>query len=208
MRPLRSLWRDTRGASAAEFTLVLPVTLFLIFGVIDAGRMLWEWNQAEKATQAGVRVAVATQVIPAGLGTYKYVGQTVGGVTYAQGDPIQASGLDLITCTKPTTAVTCSCGTNPPGACSSTNAAGFNAIAARMKGMMPTVADSNVVVEYRGSGLGYAGDPGGMDVSPLITVKLTGMTFRPLVLMGLVAVTMPDFRATLTAEDSLGTLAN
>ena len=47
-----------------------------------------------------------------------------------------------------------------------------------------------------------------MDVSPLVTVKLTGMTFDPLVLFGLVPFSMPDFRTTLTAEDSAGTQSN
>ena len=32
---------------------------------------------------------------------------------------------------------------------------------------------SNLIVEYRGSGLGYAGNPNGMDISPLVTVRLT-----------------------------------
>ena len=59
-----ALIRDERGASAAEFALVLPLLLLLLFGIIDAGRLAWEFNRAEKATQVGARVAVVTDPIP------------------------------------------------------------------------------------------------------------------------------------------------
>ena len=34
-------------------------------GIIDAGRLMWEYNRAEKATQMGARFAVVTDMIPA-----------------------------------------------------------------------------------------------------------------------------------------------
>src|SRR4029079_2329055 len=52
---LRHLWRDERAASAAEFGLIVPILTLLLFSVIDAGRFMWEYNRAEKATQAGAR---------------------------------------------------------------------------------------------------------------------------------------------------------
>ena len=55
-----SLLRDRSAASAAEFALVLPLLLLFLFGIIDAGRFMWEYNRAEKATQVGARVAVVT----------------------------------------------------------------------------------------------------------------------------------------------------
>jgi hypothetical protein len=47
-----------------------------------------------------------------------------------------------------------------------------------------------------------------MDIAPLVTVTLSGVQFRPLVLFNAVAFNLPDFRTTLTAEDSVGSVSN
>jgi len=67
-----------------------------------------------------------------------------------------------------------------------------------------------VQVSYSASGLGYAGDPGGMDAVPLVRVSLTGMTFKPFYypVFKSGSIAMPDFHASLTSEDSSGTLSN
>ena len=207
---VKRLIRSQTGASAAEFGLVLPLLIILLLGIIDAGRFIWEYNRAEKATQAGARVAVVTQIIPQGIADFKYVGQTVGGVTYTQGDPLSTTALGTVTCQQSGSTLSCSC-VNTNGYCPSmgtANTAGFDAIVTRMRAMYPRVSSSRVIVEYRGSGVGYAGDPGGMDISPLVTVKLTGMTFNPLVLFGLVSFNLPSFSTSLTAEDSANTYSN
>ena len=190
-----ALLRDRRGSSAAEFGLVLPLLLILLLGMIDAGRFIWEYNRAEKATQAGARVAVVTQIIPQGIADFKYVGQTVNGTAYIQGDPLQVSALGKVSCKQTSGSLGCTCD-SANGYCptlGTTNTAGFDAIVTRMQAMYPRVSANRVVVEYRGSGVGYAGDPSGMDISPLVTVKLDGMQFRPLVLFNAVAFTLPPF---------------
>ena len=60
--------------------------------------------------------------------------------------------------------------------------AAFDTIVTRMGYMKPDIAASNVRVSYRGSGLGFAGDPNGMEIAPLVTVELTGAGAQ--VLMG------------------------
>jgi Flp pilus assembly protein TadG len=201
---LRALWRDTGAASAAEFALVVPLLVLLLFSVIDGGRFIWEYNRAEKATQVGARMAVVTNVVDGGLIAPNYVGS--GGLT--QGDRIPASVLGVVTCTS-AAACTCSapCPTGVPG---TKNAASFNAIVTRMRYMMPAIQSSNVQIEYRGSGLGFAGDPDTTrpQISPLVTVRLINMQFRPLTFFTLKSVPMPSFATTLSAEDLSGTQSN
>lgn len=199
---VQRLFHDQRAASAAEFALVLPLLLLFLLGLIDTGRFMWEYNQAEKATQMGVRHAVATNVVPTGLSTYSFA--TSGGII--AGNPVPVSSFEQATCN------TTSCSCSPSGGVCSVigyDGLAFDAIVARMNDMYGPITDTNVTVEYRNVGLGFSGDPNGPDVAPLVTVRLTGMTFQPLSTMIFgVGVSMPDFRAALTLEDGAGTVAN
>ena len=192
--------RDRRGASAAEFALVLPLLIILLLGMIDTGRFMWEYNQAEKATQMGVRYAVVTEMVPSGLETYSFALSD----NILAGTAVPLANFTSAICD--TSSCTCTgtvCGS------AGYDAAAFDAIVARVRYFYGPVTDANVRVEYRNVGLGYAGDPNGPDVAPLVTVRLTGMSFRPLSTMMLGrTVTMPDFRASLTLEDGSGTRAN
>jgi Flp pilus assembly protein TadG len=170
---------------------VLPLLLLFLFGIIDVGRLMWTFNQAEKATQIGVRAAVVTNVIPTNLdrdfaATYNLVG----------GDPVPTSTFSTTTCTS--------------GSCTGGwgyNSDAFTYVSTRMQQIYPAITPANVVIRYDNVGLGFAGDPSGPDVSALVTVSLQNLTFQPIVLLGL-NVTLPDFRASLTAEDFSGTVSN
>ena len=202
MRPPVHILRETKAASAAEFALVLPLLLIFLFGIIDVGRFLWQFNQAEKATQMGARYAVVTDPVLNGLYSYSFA--VSGGV--AQGTAVPTTSFDSATCNN----ATCSCAPGG-GFCSTTsrNATAFANIVARMKMMYPTLTASNVQVNYRNVGLGFAGDPDGPDVSALVTVSVTGLTFRPMVcLVFACSISMPDFRAALTMEDAAGAISN
>jgi Flp pilus assembly protein TadG len=201
MTRLLQFVRDQRGVSAAEFGLVLPLLLFMLFGIIDAGRFIWEYNRAEKATQMGARYAVVTDMVPSGLTTYSFA--VSDGVL--AGTPVPLANFTTAVCG--TSSCTCTGG----GVCGAVgyDTAAFGRIVTRMHAMDPRIANANVTVEYRNVGLGYAGDPNGPDVAPLVTVRLTGMTFQPLtgMLFG-AAMAMPDFATSLTLEDGSGTVAN
>lgn len=203
MRRPFDLFRNDHAAAAAEFALVLPLLILLFFGIIDAGRFMWEWNRAEKATQMGVRFAAVTAPVLNGLDD-SYSFSVSGGIP--QGSPVPATSFDSATCDN--SACTC---TPAGGFCSATSrsAAAFTAVRTRMTGFYPQIKDANVQIIYKNVGLGFAGDPDGSDISPLITVKLRGLTFRPIsCLVFGCSIAMPDFSASLTAEDLSGSASN
>lgn len=214
MRLIRHLQADMRASSAAEFALVLPLLLLFLFGIIDVGRLMWTWNHAEKATQMGVRYAVVTDPVPSGLATFSFVG--TGSLT--QGDVVPATAYGTMTCTNPTGttaaptgSVTCTCaGTCPWGATAASGAtAPFTRIYDHMHKFLAPMDPKNVSVSYKPSGLGFAGDPNGADISPIVTVELTGLTFQPTLMQIFGAsISLPSFSAALTMEDGQGSVSN
>ena len=205
---MRRLFLDRKASSAAEFGLVLPLLIFFLFGIIDSGRFLWEINKAEKATQAGARVIVVTDSASGGLAAHSYLGDTSGGAALTQGDLVPAAALGEARCTSSGGTVSCTCVTAPCPTLTPYIDTGFDQMLTRMQFMKSDIAEQNVSVTYRGSGLGFAGDPNGMDIAPLVTVELSGLQFRPLVLFNSVVFDLPAFRTTLTSEDSSGSVSN
>ena len=209
-RKLIRLWRCDCAATAAEFTMVAPLLIFFLFTVIDVGRFMWAMNQGEKATQFGARFAIVTDPVSPGLIDADFAGGSI-----EPGDLIPASALGELVCTSST----CTC----TGACSAisgtaVDADAFNAIVQRMQVIMPRITAANVRVIYRGSGFGFAaGAPTGgggatetMEISPLVTVRLSGVAFNPLTLPDPVfsPITLPAFSTTLPAEDASGAVSN
>lgn len=201
MTILRRLVRDQSAAGAAEFALVLPLLIVFLFGIIDAGRFMWEYNEAEKATQMGARYAVVTDMVPTGLASYSF--SISGGI--AQGTAVPTSSFDRAVCDDS------GCGTCTGSVCGSIgySNANFRRIVDRMKLMYPPIGYSNVQVEYRNVGLGFAGNPDGPDISALVTVSLRNLTFQPITcLVFACSVNMPDFHSGLTLEDAAGSVSN
>ena len=50
-----------RGQALVEFALVLPVLLLLIFGIVDAGRLIYTYNTVSNAARNAARVAIVNQ---------------------------------------------------------------------------------------------------------------------------------------------------
>lgn len=196
------LLHNRRGASSGEFALVLPLLVILLFGIIDMGRFFYQLNRSEKATQMGARMAIVTSPVSPDLLEASFIG---GGVD--AGDLIPATALGTVKCTS--TACTCETPPCPSGLPGAVDGAAFNVIAARMAQMNPLIQPEDITIRYSGSGFGYAdADDETMDVQPLVTVSVDDMKFNFLALLGIAEVTMPEARATLTAEDSSGTYSN
>ena len=204
MTTLRALLRSTHGGTAAEFGLLTPLLLSFMIGTVDLGRFLWTCNRAEKATQMGVRYAVTNDIVPTGLATYDFA--IAGGIP--QGDPIPLSSFGGADCNSASGTVTCVCRT---GATCPTltpiNTAAFNAVVTQMQRFYPSLTADKVTISSEYSGLGYAGDPNGIQVSPVVTVRLKQPTFTPMLFrfFGSATINLPTYAASLTLEDGKST---
>jgi hypothetical protein len=134
----------------------------------------------------------------------------VGGLT--QGDAIPASAFGKVTCTGAGTAssptVSCSCTTSPCPSLGTANNAEFKNLFTRLNAFLPETVPSDVKVIYSSSGLGYAGNPTEPDLSPLITIEISGVPFTLISGFLGTSFTMPTFSTSLTAEDEIGNQSN
>ena len=194
---VRRLLADGTGASAAEFGLVLPLLIAVLFGVIDAGRYMWDINRAEKGAQMGVRMAIVTDPVSSAINA-DYVGKC--SPVLNAGDPIPSTCFSTITCSKTGASATCTTGT--------ANTTAFDRVVTRIRAFAPAVAANQVQIIYSPSGLGYAGNPSGPDLAPVVTVRLSGVNFAPITLFRLKTITLPEVRSSLTFEDGIGSNSN
>ncbi|GAA4017396.1 hypothetical protein GCM10022280_15780 [Sphingomonas swuensis] len=208
MRLALRLARAERAAIAAEFALVLPVLLFFLFGVVDVGRFMWDLNQAEKATQIGARMAAVTDPVSSGL-----IAANFASTDLKPGELIPADAMAPVTCTQEE----CSCPEDTGGPpCplaedgGGVDSAAFNKLVSRMQEIKPDLTADNIRVTYSGSGFGFAGsaDTEVMEVSPLITVSLEGVTFSPTTALLLANFRLPVTSTTVVAEDVSGGFSN
>jgi TadE-like protein len=198
----RSFLRHEGGGPAAEFALVLPLALIFLFGIIDIGRYMWEVNRAEKATQIGARWAVATNIIASDLVDYSFA---VDG-DVLQGQPVPEDDFPGVTCTD-TSCEYVGDGTGDFGLTRDGDA--FDLLVDRMAQIKPDITAEKVEVTYAYSGLGFAGDPNGPDVAPIVSVSVDELAFTPFIGAFLnITLTIPTFSYSLTMEDGAGTVSN
>ncbi len=47
--------RDRRGTTAIEYAIILPALLLFLLGIMDAGRLLWNYTTLYRAVEAAAR---------------------------------------------------------------------------------------------------------------------------------------------------------
>ena len=202
LAPRCLLWRDASGAVAVEFGLVGGIFIFLLFGMMEFGTAFWQWNQATKALQLGVRLATVSDPVSSDLKTMTGISGTV-----EEGDPMPYYQRICSGASK-----TCSGGTFDEKALQTLvygrGNSGCPTTTQRYPAMcqlFPRIRPENVIVEYTHTGLGFAGRPGGP--LPSITVRLIGLDFDFVVLddiLGRTKISMSGLKASATAEDMSG----
>lgn len=203
-----ALWHDQDGAVFAEFAIMLPMIVLIVFGSIDFLYAFYQWNAAAKAVEVGARIAAVSDPVAPGLNQLSSQALLNGAM------PGTAMPAFTVTCRRES----CTC----VGVCTGLlennfSRAAFDRIVfgrgrsacgqagsyytAGMCDALPSIRPDNVVIVYKQSGLGYAGRPGGP--VPTIEVSLENMQFQFFFLNSLLGlhIAMPVVRATMTAED-------
>jgi Flp pilus assembly protein TadG len=122
-------WDSEEGATAVEAALIISVFIFLIFGILEFGMALWNWNTMQLAVQDAGRYVMVQY---SGGGSCS----TSCAVNKMQNSLVTAPGTVATTCTTPTADQIClsaSTTAGTPSTMTLTAAYGFNVI-----GLSPT----------------------------------------------------------------------
>jgi Flp pilus assembly protein TadG len=191
------LLRDQLGAAMVETALVLSTMLLVVFGSIDLGLVLWQWNSASKATHLGARLAVTMDPVAEEITTTAYTDSatfpnsvwksTLMGsncIDPATGDARTGGGTTPYATYCPDLSSVCGYWDDDGtalGALTCTNGftadpnddAPFDVIYKQMRKVFPLLEKQDVRIAYQTNGLGFVGRPNGliMDVSVSIRCK-------------------------------------
>ncbi len=200
---------DENGGALVEGTVMLLVTLLVLFGSVDFLNAFYQWNMANKAVQFVARIAAVSDPVASDLPTFDWTS-----TTYSPGDPLSASSnLYSWTCNS--------------GGCTGTSA-GYDANALKtivfgrnwlvtgnsscdptnnlylrgMCHMFSRVGLDNVEITYADTGLSFAYRSAGP--IPTIIVKLKNLPFQFFFLSGLMGfanIQIPAEATSITGED-------
>lgn len=190
--PFQRFGRDASGATTIEFVVVFMGFIAVIFFVLETVLYGFSMSSLEKAAQAGVRAAVTSEPVAAGV-PERISKQTAGVFGYKCSDAAaQCITFGTATCTG--------------GTCDPT---GFNRILSHMRGFNGRIEAENVTLTYTdvntdGSalGIGFAGGP----TVPMVTVRIDNVPYGAGIFGLLLSdatglATLPRRAATMTGED-------
>lgn len=181
----RSFFADRDGNATIEFVVVFLGFIAIIFFVLETTLYMFFSASLEKAAQAGVRAAVVSPPVAAGVPAIN--AKTNAGIygRSCSGSPSPCVGYLTQSCTG--------------AACTAGN---FTRILNHMRGFNSKIAAQNVTITYADTGLGFAGGPS----VPMVTVRVSGVSFDTGV-VGLlltnagVLAALPAQSASMTGED-------
>jgi Flp pilus assembly protein TadG len=198
----RRFLADESGANLVEFALVVSLFLFLLFAIIDFGRIGHTWVAANKATQLAARLAAVRPPACSGVPTMNLRGSTASPPAFGA---LCRSGANV--CAVPAT-VTCD-----GSAANATALEIFNAV----RPLVPagtTIGQMQYTYAFDPN-LGFLGGP----YVPMVTVEFTDVNFTFVSQLGAfigamtgrasslgTALAMPGMSVSLPGEDlALGT---
>ncbi|UCI25789.1 TadE family protein [Mesorhizobium sp. B2-8-5] len=190
-----------------EMAIAMPLLLTLLLGFVDFGYAFYQWNGANKAVQAGARLAQISTPIATALSSET---GTQADLTLV-GAAVPPGTYDYV-CTADSAGAASCTGTSCKSGDTCADQASFDFVydgssnRAGMHDFLPTLEKSEVRIEYVASGLGYWTRPGGP--VPTVTVSIVNHPFQFFFLGGLLGfndITMPSMLSTVTGEDMKST---
>lgn len=183
--PVSSLARGEVGTATIEFVILILGILAIVFFVLEVTLYLFFSASLNKAAQAGLRAAVVSTPVTAGLPVI---------------NERTEDGLFGISCS----AASAPCVPYQSVSCTGTGCdpAEFNRIFAHMNGFSGQLMPQNVTISYAPTGLGFAGGP----TVPLVSVTVAGVPFRTgivgllLTNAGILSA-LPTHTVSMTGED-------
>jgi Flp pilus assembly protein TadG len=208
------IWRDFRGSSLVEFTVIMPVLFVLTLGTVDLGYLLFDYDLASKAVYAGAHRAIVSDPVATEITTVTWNTADIGNDCSTASGPSCSGYAATTKCTYASGTGSC------PGY--TFNPTAFTAIVNRMKAIYGCTPSSNcalqpqnVSITYSISGtLGFVGQPNGLPMNVTVSINCMYHTFYFIgALMGWTyqaqqgcsgtpaGWSIPSYSTTLTSED-------
>lgn len=194
--------KNTCGAVALEFSLVMLICIALTLGALDGAFAYFQWIKTEKGLQEGIRTAVVSDYILTDLASFDCFNAS--SADYGQSCAGSSVKIPTANCTSDGSAVSCTCVASCSAAVGMGNVsqAAFDAIVTRIQVYNPDLLATNLTISYADVGLGFAGRPSG--AVPAVTLSIRNFPYDFYVLnnlFGLPQINMPAMNTTLTGED-------
>lgn len=191
------LHTEDGGGVLIEFTVVFPVLLLVVLGVVEVSLLMLDWSAGTRATYRGARVAIVNDPVAVGAQFAKsqYTTMTTKAGNYCMTD----LGATNTASACPVVNITCTGAASNSGSCTSGtfNNTSFNKIFSAVQSQYPgrTLDRAQLQVTYATNGTGFVGREsfnGSYGELPMnVTVSLRCMRHQFYFIGGLLRWTFP-----------------